>query len=434
MADPPFLPYGRQTIEDDDIAAVAEALRSDFLTTGPRVEAFEQAFAETVGARYAVACANGTAALHLSMLALGLRPGEVVIAPAVTFAATANCARYQGGEVIFADVDPDTGLMTPQTLAAAMSQLDGRKLAAVLPVHLAGHVVDLPALRDLAEAHGAELVEDACHALGTTMAFDNAPERVGDARHSAMACFSFHPVKTLTTGEGGMVTTNDPALAQRLRLFRTHGVSRDPEGFQDRDLAFDADGEVDPWFYEMQALGYNYRLPDVLCALGISQLAKLDRFIARRRSLTARYRSLIAPLAPLVRCVEPSRGSDPALHLFVALIDFAAAGLSRRQVMEALRARGIGSQVHYIPVHRQPYYRARYGEIDLPGADAYYARCLSLPLFPSMADSDPDRVVEAIRAVLGHRWVEVMLIGPFLTKSSKQSPPRGIIATGSVVR
>jgi len=397
----PFLPYGRQVIEDDDIAAVTEALRADLLTTGPRVEAFERAFAETVGARHAVACSSGTAALHLSMLALDLQPGDVVIAPAITFAATANCARYQGGEVIFADVDPDTGLMTPETLAAAIGRLGGRRLKAVLPVHLSGNVADLPGIRRLAEPYGAELVEDACHALGTTMAGGNQPERVGDGRHSALACFSFHPVKTMTTGEGGMVTTSDPALAQRLRLYRTHGISRDPAGFQHHDLAFDADGAVNPWIYEMQALGYNYRLPDLLCALGLSQLAKLDRFIARRRSLAERYRTLLQPLAPLVRAVTPPRGCDPALHLFVVLIDFAAAGLSRRQVTEALRAQGIGSQVHYIPVHRQPYYRARYGPIDLPGADAYYSRCLSLPLFPSMADSDPERVVAALRAVLG---------------------------------
>jgi UDP-4-amino-4,6-dideoxy-N-acetyl-beta-L-altrosamine transaminase len=399
----PFLPYGRQVIEDDDIAAVADALKADMLTTGPRVEAFETAFAETVGARYAVACANGTAALHLSMLALDLQPGEVIIAPAVTFTATANCARFCGGEVIFADVDPATGLMTPDALAMAIGQLGGRRLRAVLPVHLSGNVVDLPGVKALAAAKGAELVEDACHALGTTMAFDNQPERAGDARHSAMACFSFHPVKTIATGEGGMVTTNDPGLAERLRLFRTHGISRDPASFQNREIAFDTDGAVNPWVYEMQALGFNYRLPDVLCALGISQLAKLDRFIARRRALAARYRTLLAPLAPLVRDVPPPRGCDPALHLFVVLIDFAQAGLSRRQVMEGLRERGIGSQVHYIPVHRQPYYVDRYGPIVLPGADAYYEACLSLPLFPGMADADPDRAVEALREVLGVR-------------------------------
>src|SRR6201996_9565177 len=213
----PVLPYGRQTIEDDDISAVVEALKSDFLPPGPRVEAFEPAFAETVGARHAVACANGTAALHLAMLALDVQPGEVVIAPSITFLATANCARYVGAEVVFADVDPQSGLMTPETLAEALTRVGGRRLRAVLPVHLRGDVVNLPELAALAGQAGALLVEDAPHALGTTMTFGNVAERVGDVRHSAMATFSVHPVKTIATGEGGMVTTNDPALAERLR-------------------------------------------------------------------------------------------------------------------------------------------------------------------------------------------------------------------------
>jgi UDP-4-amino-4,6-dideoxy-N-acetyl-beta-L-altrosamine transaminase len=388
-----FLPYGRQTIEDDDVAAVVEALKADYLTTGPRVEAFEAAFAESVGARHAAACSSGTAALHLAMLSLDLQPKDSVIAPAITFAATANCARYQGAEVVFADVDPDTGLMTPETFEAALGRLDGRRLAAVLPVHLAGATVDLPGIKTL--AGGAPLVEDACHALGTTMSFGNMPEQVGDGRHGAMACFSFHPVKTITTAEGGMVTTNDERLAERLRLFRSHGIVRDPAQFRDPPAS------PQPWLYEMQALGYNYRLPDLLCALGISQLAKLPRFATRRRALTIRYWSLLARLSPVVRAVAPPPGCDPALHLFIVLIDFAAAGLTRAEVMAGLAARGIGSQVHYIPVHRQPYYRDRYGDLDLPGADAYYARCLSLPLYPGMADSDPDRVVEALAEVLG---------------------------------
>jgi UDP-4-amino-4,6-dideoxy-N-acetyl-beta-L-altrosamine transaminase len=400
MAEPAFLPYGRQTIEDDDIAAVVEALKADYLTTGPRVEAFEAAFAEAVGARHAVACANGTAALHLSMLALDLKPGEAVIVPAITFAATANCARFQGAEVVFADVDADSGLMTGESLAAALQRLDGRRLAAVLPVHLMGHAVDLPAMRALADEQGAAVVEDACHALGTTMTFDAVAERAGDCRHSAMACFSFHPVKTIATGEGGLVTTNDEALARRLRLFRSHGITRDPAAFRAREVSFDADGAVNPWANEMQVLGFNYRLPDVLCALGLSQLAKLERFAARRRALTARYRTLLAPLAPLVRAASVPATCDPVPHLFVALIDFAAAGLSRRAVVQALAARGIGTQVHYVPVHRHPYYAERYGRIDLPGAQAWYDRALSLPLFPTMGDDDPERVVEALRAVL----------------------------------
>lgn len=381
------LPYGRQTIEDDDIAAVAEALRADFLTTGPRVEAFETAFAETVGAPYAVACANGTAALHLAMLALDVRPGEVCIAPSITFLATANCARFVGAEVVFADVDPESGLMTPATLADAIVRAGGRKVRAVLPVHLRGDAAELPALAEMAAQAGAVLVEDAPHALGTTMNFGNQAERVGDCRHSAMATFSFHPVKTIATGEGGMVTTRDARLAERLRALRSHGMVR-PAG-------------AEPWWYEMPELGFNYRLPDVLCALGLSQLGKLPRFAERRRALAARYAERLAPLAPRLRLATRPAWSEPVLHLLVALIDFASVGRSRLEVVEALRARGVGSQVHYIPVHRQPYYRQRYGELELPGAEAWYARCLSLPLYPGMTDADADRVVDVLGKVLG---------------------------------
>jgi len=383
----PVLPYGHQTIEDDDIAAVAEALRADFLTTGPTVEAFEAAFAEAVGARHAVACANGTAALHLAMLALNVRPGEAVIAPSITFLATANCARYVGAEVVFADVDPQSGLMTPDTLAEALGRVGDRRLRAVLPVHLRGDTVNLPDLAALAGQAGAVLVEDAPHALGSTMTYGNVAERAGDARHSAMATFSFHPVKTIATGEGGMVTTNDPSLAERLRILRSHGMVR-PAG-------------SDPWWYEMPEPGFNYRLPDILCALGLSQLAKLPRFAARRRALAKAYEAALAPLAPVVRLAARPAWSDPVLHLLCVLIDFEAAGKTRRQVVDELRARGVGTQVHYIPVHRQPYYQGRYGELALPGAEAWYDRCLSLPLYPGMADADVGKVVSALKAVLG---------------------------------
>ena len=382
-----MLPYGRQTIEEDDIAAVAQALRGDFLTTGPTVEAFETAFAQKVGAQHAVACSNGTAALHLAMLALEVQEGEVVIAPSITFLATANCARFVGAEVVFADVDPQTGLMTPATLAEAMTRLEGRRLRAVLPVHLRGDTAELPALEALAKTAGAVLVEDAPRALGSTLKFGNSAEQVGDCAHSAMATFSFHPVKTIATGEGGMVTTNDARLAERLRRLRSHGMIRPQDG--------------DPWWYEMPEIGFNYRLPDILCALGISQLAKLDAFAARRRALAARYEAALKPLAPLVVQASRPDWSDPVLHLMVALIDFQAAGRTRREVVEALRARGVGTQVHYIPVHTQPYYRERYGERDLPGANAWYERCLSLPLYPGMADDDVDRVVAALADVLG---------------------------------
>ena len=384
---PPFLPYGRQTIEDDDVAAVAAALRADFLTTGPTVEAFETAFKAKVGAEHAVAAANGTATLHLAMLALGIGEGEVCIVPSVTFLATANCARYVGAEVVFADVDPDSGLMTPDTLAEALVRAGDRRVRAVLPVHLRGDVCDLPALKAMASAAGAVLVEDAPHALGSFGTFDGVDHPVGDGAYSAFTSFSFHPVKTLATGEGGMLTTNDAALAARARSLRGHGMVR-PAG-------------AEPWWYEMPELGFNYRIPDVLCALGLSQLAKLDRFTARRRALTALYAERLAALAPTVRLAESPAWSDPALHLLTVLIDFEAAGATRQAVVEALKARGVGSQVHYIPVHRQPYYLARYGLQDLPGADAWYDRCLTLPLYPAMVDGDVDRVVEALAGALG---------------------------------
>ena len=382
-----FLPYGRQTIEDDDIAAVAQALRADFLTTGPTVEAFETAFKQKVGAEHAIAVSNGTATLHLAMMALGIGEGDVCIAPSVTFLATANCARYVGAEVVFADVDPDSGLMTPDTLADALARAGDRRVRAVLPVHLRGDVCDLPALKAMASAAGAGLVEDAPHALGSTATFGNETHPVGDCAYSSFASFSFHPVKTLATGEGGMLTTNDAALAAKARSLRGHGMVR-PAG-------------AEPWVYEMPELGFNYRIPDVLCALGISQLAKLDRFVQRRRTLTARYQALLAPLSPLVKLAASPTGSDPALHLLTVLIDFEAAMTSRAAVVESLKAQGVGSQVHYIPVHRQPYYVNRYGLADLPGADAWYGRCLTLPLYPGMADGDPDRVVEALAKALG---------------------------------
>jgi UDP-4-amino-4,6-dideoxy-N-acetyl-beta-L-altrosamine transaminase len=388
----PVLPYGRQTIEDDDIAAVGVALKADFLTTGPLVERFEGAFAEAVGARHAVACSNGTAALHLAMLALDVKPGEAVVAPSITFLATANCARYVGAEVVFADVDPQSGLMTPETLEAALARLAGRRLRAVLPVHLRGDTADLPRLSAMAGEAGAVLVEDAPHALGSTMTFGNVTERVGDARHSAMATFSFHPVKTIATGEGGMVTTNDAALAQRLRVMRSHGMVRP---------AASSEAAADPWVYEMPEPGFNYRLPDVLCALGLSQLGKLPRFAARRRALARSYEAALKPLAPAVRIAKRPSWSDPVLHLMCVLIDFEGLGRPRRQVMADLKRQGVGSQVHYIPVHTQPYYRARYGPLDLPGAEAWYARCLSLPLYPGMADEDVSMVVEALKDSLG---------------------------------
>ena len=402
MADPaPFLPYGRQTIGDDDIAAVVEVLRGDMLTSGPAVDAFEAALVRQTTARHAVACANGTAGLHMAVRALGLGAGDRVIVPTLTFLATANAAVFEGAEVVFADVDPDTALLTPDTLKEALHR-GGSSVRAVFPVHMAGQPVDMAGISSIARAHGLRVVEDACHAIGGTYdVADGGAVSIGSCRHSDMSVFSFHPVKTVTMGEGGAVTTNDDGLAHRLRLAHNHGMVRDADLFTSEALAFGPSGEANPWYYEMAAPGYNYRACDIQCALGLSQLAKLDRFVERRRELVARYDAAFAAagcdgIKPLAR----RAGCHPGWHLYVVLIDYENLGHDRAQVIHALRERGVGTQVHYLPVHLQPYYRQRNPALDLPGAWRYYQRCLSLPLFPAMTDQDVDRVVESLVAAL----------------------------------
>lgn len=400
MSGAPFLPYGRQLIEEDDVDAVAAVLRSGSLTSGPAVERFERALEAATGGGHAVACSSGTAALHLAALAAGLGPGERAIVPAVTFLATANAVRYTGAEVVFADVDPDSGLITAATAEAAARRAGG-PVRAVFPVHLAGQFGDLPALSALARARGWTVIEDACHALGTRYRLAGGFEgRVGDGRWSDAAVFSFHPVKTVAMGEGGAVVADDAALAARAAALRNHGVTRDPARFLVPGQGLDADGRALPWYYEMAEPGFNYRASELHCALGVSQLAKLERFATRRRALAARYDAALAPLAPLVRPTARTPGVSAAWHLYVVLIDFAAAGVPRETVMERLRAAGIGTQVHYIPVPWQPYYRERSGVLELPGAERYYRRCLTLPLFPAMADDDVARVAGALAAAL----------------------------------
>lgn len=383
----PFLPYGRQTIEADDIAAVTSALAGEYLTTGPTIAAFEAAFATATGADHAVACNSGTAALHLAVLALDLKPDDVAIVSTLTFLATANVVRMCGADVVFADVDAQTGLMTPETLKEALARVpDGKVARLAIPVHLNGRFCDMQGLAMVAEEAGLVLIEDACHALGATNA--------GATHYSLMACFSTHPVKAIATGEGGLVTTSSAELAARMRRLRSHGMVRDADAFKNAELAFDGD-QTNPWYYEMQEVGWNYRLPDPLCALGISQLKKLGRFYGRRREIAALYDELTAPLAPTIRPV-PHKDAAHGYHLFVLLIDFPALALTRRQVMEELRRVGVGTQVHYLPVHHQPYYRERYGDLALPGADSYYARCLSIPFFPLMTDDDVHHVVRSL--------------------------------------
>jgi len=396
----PFLPYGRQLIEDGDIAAVVASLKSDWLTTGPAVQAFEKAVAEKVGAAHAVSCTSGTAALHLAAMALGLGPGDEVVVPTITFLATANAARFVGSDVAFADVDPDTGLLTEAHAREALGRAKSAKV--IIPVHLNGQCAPMERIAALAKERGVAVIEDACHALGTTYrTISGETVRVGSCRLSAMTVFSFHPVKTVTMGEGGIVTTNDEIFYRKLTRFRNHGMTNDPASFENKDLAFDSAGAANPWYYEMPELGYNYRASDLNCALGLSQLNKLDRFVAKRRELVDQYDHALAPLAPVVRPVGRLSDCEPAWHLYVALIDFSAARTDRASLMKRLKDEGIGTQVHYLPVHLQPYYRKQYGRRDLPGAQSYYDRALSLPLFATMEKRDVERVAETLRRNLG---------------------------------
>jgi UDP-4-amino-4,6-dideoxy-N-acetyl-beta-L-altrosamine transaminase len=395
-----FVPYGKQYIDDADIKAVVDALKRDYLTTGPTVGEFEAAFADAVGASDAVACVNGTAALHLAALGLNLGPGDCVIVPAVTFLATANAPRSTGAEVVFADVDPVTGLMGAREFEEAVARAPAPPKA-VFPVHLGGPCCDLAAISEIAGGKRIEIVEDACHALGTSGLFGNDRFRIGDCHWSRMATFSTHPVKMLTTGEGGIVTMNDRALAARLRLLRNHGMTREPGEFLVPEQAFAESNEPLRWYYEMKEIGHNYRLTDVQCALGLSQLRKLDRFVARRRELVDCYRRLLDEAAiPGVTAIVADERLDVGWHLFRVRIDFAKTGRSRNILMSRLAERGIGSQVHYTPIYRQPYYARRYGEMRLPGAESYYEGTLSLPLYFGMTDSDVHRVAAALSAVM----------------------------------
>lgn len=397
-----FLPYCRQDIDADDIAAVIDVLRSDWLTTGPAVESIEAALNKATGAAESVICNSGTAALHLVTMGLDLRPGDQVIVPAITFVATANAVRYVGADVVFADVDPDTGLMTPETLLAAMRNCDPTRLKAIFAVHLAGRTCDMPGLaRALRQqAPDVKLLEDACHALGGTYPTGNG-ELVGVGAHpdSYAACFSLHPAKMVTTGEGGAVTTADPTYAMRLRELRSHGLTRRSSAFQNKELAFDADGKPNPWYYELQEVGYNYRLSDINCALGAAQLTRLSHFVKRRAALVDFYDTALAELAPMVRPQARTSG-EPGWHLYTARIDFAALGKTRATVMRELQAAGVGTQVHYIPVQLQPYYQQHAKTAPLPGAWKYYSDTLSLPLYAALTEADVRRVAETLGRVL----------------------------------
>ena len=379
-----MIPYGRHYIDDEDIAAVSEALRGDFLTTGPKIAEFENAFAQAAGAKHAVVCANGTAALHIAAIAHNFGPGDVAIVPTVTFLATANAVRFTGADVVFADVNPDTGLMEVEHLEDAMKRAGTRKIKAVFPVHLTGECVDLTALKKITDKHGMKIVADACHAAGGML----HGKPVGACSVEDMSVFSFHPVKTMTMGEGGAVTTNDAAMADVMRKARGHGAVHGPMA-----------PEM-PSYYTMPQIGYNYRATDIQCALGLTQLKKLPLFAARRREMSKIYDKLLAPLAPLVELPQHHNYCDAARHLYAVRIDFKKIGTTRAALMDKLKDRGIGTQVHYFPVHRQPYYTGLYGETHLPGAERYFSRTLSLPFYHGLTDDDLAMVARELGALL----------------------------------
>lgn len=378
-----LLPYGRQSVDEADIQAVVQVLRSDWLTTGPKVTEFEESFAAYVGALHAVSFSSGTAALHAAAFTAGLKPGDEGITTPLTFAATANCILYQGATPVFADISPDTLNLNPTTLVEKVTP----KTKAIFPVDYAGHPADLEAVLDVTRKHGLVVIEDACHALGA----EYRGALVGSI--ADMTAFSFHPVKHITTGEGGMVTTNNAHFAETLRQFRNHGISSNARQRQ----------SASQWYYEMVLLGFNYRLPDVVCALGVQQLKKLESNLAWRRAIAARYTAAFRDVPGIIPPAVRSEVS-PAWHLYPIRLDLKRLVVDRDQIFRALRAENIGVNVHYIPVHLHPYYRDRFGYRggEFPVAEDAYSRLISLPMFHGMTDRDVEDVIKAATKVIGH--------------------------------
>jgi UDP-4-amino-4,6-dideoxy-N-acetyl-beta-L-altrosamine transaminase len=394
-----MLPYGRQSIDEEDMAAVASVLRSDFLTAGPKVEEFERRFAEMAGAKHAVAVNSATSALHLAMRVANIGPGDRVITSPNTFVASANSAAFVGAIPDFADIDPISFNLDPASLEAAW--LPDTK--AVVAVDYAGQSCDMPAISQVARSHGAIIIEDAAHATGGRFEHAGKQWKVGAHPWADMSIFSFHPVKTMTTGEGGMLVTDNDQWALTARQLRSHGVIR--EDFAGLGAEDDPDlAERGPWYYEMNSLGYNYRITDIQCALGISQLSRLDQFISRRREIVASYNEALAgiPCLTMPGLRNPADRDLTSWHLYTVQIDFRAINKTRTQVMSDLRKQGIITQVLYIPVYLQPWYRRTYNYKPgkCPNAENYYGHALSLPLFPAMTRDDIEHVINALKQVI----------------------------------
>jgi len=390
-----MIPYGRHYVDEEDIQAVVDILRHGALTQGPVVEAFAETIAEYVGAKYAVAVSSGTAGLHLAALAAGVGPGQSLVTSPITFVASANAALYAGGSALFADIDPRTANLCPDRLRKRLAE--SRDVRAIIPVHFAGLPCDMPAIQSVADRVGAAVIEDAAHALGA-----HYPDgrRVGSCAHSLMTVFSFHPVKAIAAGEGGMVTTNDEPTYRKLLRLRSHGINKLDDPLELPQQA-ETDGVRNPWYHEMQELGFHYRITDIQCGLAISQFKKLPRFLARRRQLVKAYDEQFAGMRNC-RPAQAGGRDQSGHHLYVLRIDFKAAGLTRARLMNELRTRDIGTQVHYIPVPAQPHYRRLgFRPEDYPDAQAYYAEALSIPLFYALTDEQQQHVIAAFRELVG---------------------------------
>ncbi|MFC4991835.1 UDP-4-amino-4,6-dideoxy-N-acetyl-beta-L-altrosamine transaminase [Rubritalea tangerina] len=393
-----MIPYGKQNITESDIKAVIEVFSSDFLTCGPKVEEFEKAFAEYVGVKHAIAVSNGTAALHLALLVAGVGQGDRVITSPNTFLASANCAAFVGATPDFCDIDPDTYAMSFPALCD-MWQSD---VKAVIPVAYAGQSADMENIYAYAKQRGAVVIEDACHGTGGAIDRGGQSWKLGGHPWADMTTFSFHPVKTMTTGEGGMLVTNDDQYAAKARQLRTHGMTREESEFTGLGGESEAFDEKGPWYYEMHDLGYNYRITDMQCALGLSQLSRLDSFVRRRQEIVSLYNEQLEGVFCVQTPKQKSAKDDVSWHLYTLQIDFKKVGKSRTRVMSELRDEGIGSQVLYIPVYLQPWYREVYGYAlgKCKAAENFYEKALSLPLFPAMSDGDVYHITAKLREIL----------------------------------
>jgi UDP-4-amino-4,6-dideoxy-N-acetyl-beta-L-altrosamine transaminase len=429
------IPYGRQHITEEDIQAVVETLKSDYLTQGPKIAEFEKAFAEYIGSKYAVAVANGTAALHLCALALDVKPGQKVITSPITFAASANCVRYCGGEVVFADIDPDTYLLDIREVRKLLEASPNGTYQGIIPVDFAGRAVNLEEFRQLADEYGCWIIEDACHAPGGFFIDSQGKQqKCGNGNFADLAIFSFHPVKHIASGEGGMITTNDERLYKRLLTLRTHGITRDVDSFQNspefaiglppiansqpptanrqsptansQSLTANSQEPIANyplWYMEMQELGYNYRLTDFQAALGLSQLKRAEAGIARRRQIAEKYDQAFATLPkansqkPKAKSQQPIANTGHAYHLYIIEVE------DRLGLYNYLREHKIFAQIHYIPCHLMPYYR-QFGwkEGDMPHAEEYYRHCISLPMYPTLSEQEQDFVIEKVKEFVGH--------------------------------